>query len=225
MWCVPKIDQEYISRMEALLRLQARPVDASQPLVCLDERPVVLHAEARVGRPYGVGKTARRDYEYVRRGTANIFCIVEPKKGRRLTYATKDRKAVAYAHALRTIARKYPRAKTIHLVQDNLNTHSRKSLETAFGERRGRALWARFTVHYTPKHASWLNPAETEASLVSRECLGKRRIPDLEQLTREVEAWRRRADNVGRTIIWRFTVHKARKTFRYSGLATRRSQH
>ncbi len=225
MWCVPAIDQEYVDRMEGILRLLARRVDPLKPVVCIDERPVVLRDAARVGQPMRPGRAARNDYEYVRRGTANIFCIVEPKRGRRLTHATKNRKAVLYANALRQIARRYRRAKTIHLVQDNLSTHCEKSLITAFGPKRGKALWARFTVHYTPKHGSWLNPAEIEASLVSRECLGKRRIGALEQLVLEVAAWRSRADADQRTIDWRFTVNDARRVFRYNGIATSRSEH
>ena len=134
MWCVPKIDQEYVTRMEGILRLLARPVDRMQPVVCLDERPVVLHDPARPGHPMRPGREKRTDYEYVRRGTANVFCIVEPKRGSRLTHATKNRKAALYAKALQRIARRYPKAKTIHLVQDNLNTHREKSLIDTLNE-------------------------------------------------------------------------------------------
>lgn len=225
MWCVPKIDQEYVTRMEGILRLLARPVDRMQPVVCLDERPVVLHDPARPGHPMRPGREKRTDYEYVRRGTANVFCIVEPKRGSRLTHATKNRKAALYAKALQRIARRYPKAKTIHLVQDNLNTHREKSLIDTFGPKRGRALWLRFTPHYTPKHASWLNPAEIEASLVSRECLGSRRIGEVDSLCREVDAWCARADAEKRAIDWRFTVNDARRVFRYTGIATPRSKH
>src|SRR5438874_4470847 len=124
--------------------------------------------------------------------SANIFCIVEPLAGRRLTFASADRKRPAYVRALQKIAARYPQAKRIHLVQDNLNTHSLKSAVAVLGALEGRRLWRRFEVHYTPKHASWLNAAEIEASLVSRECLGRDRLAFLVDLTRRCVAPSRR---------------------------------
>ena len=120
MWCVPVIDAEFIDRMEDVLEVYARPLDAREPVVCIDERPVVLHDSARPSIPLSHGKVARTDYEYVRRGTANIFCIVEPLTGRRLTHATANRTGRAFAQAVRKIARRYSRARRIHLVLDNL---------------------------------------------------------------------------------------------------------
>jgi hypothetical protein len=225
MWCVPAIDNEYVDRMEDVLRLYARPIDPAQPVICLDERPVQLHDSAREGAPMQPGTCARRDYEYVRRGTANVFCIIEPKAGRRLTHATKNRTGAAFARALRRVERRYRDAKRIHLVLDNLSTHSKKSVLDAFGPTKGAALWRRFKIHYTPKHASWLNAAEMEAGLVSRECLGKRRIGTLGLLQSEVRAWSRRADGARRKIQWKFTVNDARRVFRYDGIATRRAEH
>jgi hypothetical protein len=172
MWCVPAIDEQYVERMEDVLELYARPVDPLEPVVCLDERPVVLHDAARPGTPLRPGKIARIDYEYGRRGTANVFCIVEPKTGRRFTHATPNRAGRRFAIAVRKIARRDARATTIHLVMDNLSTHAKSSLVAAYGEATAEQLWSRFTIHYTPKHASWLDAAELEASLVSRECLG-----------------------------------------------------
>jgi len=211
--------------MEDVLRLYARPLDDDAPVICLDERPVVLHASARAGTAMKPGRVAHADYEYVRRGTANVFCIVEPLTGRRLTYATARRKNRDFARALHRIAKKYPRASRIHLVVDNLSTHSQKACVDAFGDGRGRALWRRFTVHFTPKHASWLNAAEMEASLVSRQCLGKRRIPGLPMLRREIAAWRGRATHEGATIRWKFRVADARRVFRYDPLTITRSRH
>jgi len=225
MWCVPAIDDEYIARMEDVLRLYARPHDETQPVVCLDERPVVLRGSSRDGIPMQPGSPARIDYEYVRKGTANIFCIVEPKTGRRLTHATLDRRGGKLAKALNRIARRYAKAARIHLVVDNLSTHSLNCLVTALGPLEGRRLWRRFDVHFTPKHGSWLNAAEMEASLVSRECLGSRRIESLQELTSEVTAWNRGADRSHRPINWNFRVHDARRVFRYDGIATARSQH
>jgi hypothetical protein len=159
MWCVPEIDREFIDRMEDLLELYAKPEDASEPVFCLDERPVQLVDAELPGRRARPGKIAKRDYEYIRRGTANIFCIVEPRAGRHQTHATPNRKGYAFARALQRISKGRPKARTIHLVVDNLNTHAEKSLRAHFGDLAGKRLWKRFILHYTPKHASWLNPA------------------------------------------------------------------
>jgi len=225
MWCVPIIDADYIKRMEDVLRLYARPIDPMEPVICLDERPVVLRGDVRVGQSAVPGRPARVDYEYERRGTANIFCIIEPKVGRRQTHATKNRKGPRYAAALQKIARRYSKARTVHLVQDNLNIHCKRTVIRVLGKQAGEALWSRFTVHYTPMHASWLNAAELECSLVARECLGKRRIESMAALRPEVAAWNRNADHNRRAINWKFRVADARRVFRYDGIATSRSKH
>jgi len=211
--------------MEDVLKLYARPFKWNEPVVALDERPVQLLDAARPGAGMRPGRPARRDYEYVRRGTANIFCVIAPLTGDRLTRATRNRKAGAYARMLARIEKRYSHARTIHLVQDNLSTHTEKSLVATFGAAAGRKLWRRFTLHYTPKHASWLNVAEVEAALVARECLGTRRIGELRTLRREVTAWRRQASQQHRTIEWKFRVHDARRVFRYDGIKTPRSDH
>ena len=211
--------------MEDVLRLYARPWSKTAPVVCFDERPVVLHDDARAGLPMKPGRVGQRDYEYVRKGTANIFCVVEPKSGKRLSYATPSRTGPEFAKAMAKLARAYPCAKKIHVVMDNLNTHFRKSVVSHYGEKRGGLIWKRFVVHYTPKHASWLNMAEMEASLVSRECLGSRRLGSFDQLAAEVEAWRRAAVASGRTIEWKFRVHDARRVFRYDGILTTPTGH
>ncbi len=225
MWCVPEITAEFIDRMEDLLRLFAKPEDRLQPVVCLDERPVQLLDSERPETEARPGRLARRDYEYIRRGTANVFCVVEPKAGRRQTRATPNRKGSAFARMLRRIARRYPDAKTIHLVLDNLSTHSEKSLRDFFGDLAGKRLWKRFTIHFTPKHASWLNPAEMEVSLMSRECLGRRRIGSFKLLRSEVAAWNRKADHARKRIDWKWRVSDARRVFRYAGITTLRSKH
>jgi hypothetical protein len=225
MWCVPAIDGEFVERMEDVLSLYARPHDESEPVVCLDERPVVLHTSGRAAVAMRPGQPRRTDYEYARHGTANIFCIVEPSVGRHLTHATNDRTGRSFGLAMGRVARRYTRAKTIHIVLDNLSTHSEKSLVVAYGERKGRRLWRRFTVHHTPKHASWLNAAEMEVSLVARECLGRRRIGALWPLQCEVTNWNRRADRQRRAIKWKFRVADARRVFRYDGITTVRSEH
>jgi hypothetical protein len=225
MWCVPQIDSEFVGRMEDVLALYARPYRKSEPVVCLDERPVQLLDPARPSEAMRPGRPARFDYEYVREGTANIFCIVEPLTGRRLTYASANRKARAFTRALERIARRYRKARKIHLVLDNLSTHAETSVTATLGATRGRRLWRRFQIHRTPKHASWLNAAEMEASLVSRECLGNSRIGHLHALKSRVAAWRFRADRERRPIRWKFTVTDARRVFRYDGIITPRSEH
>ena len=225
MWCVPRIDEEFVARMEDVLRLYARPFNRSRPVIALDEKPVVLRSAARTGVAMMPGCIAKTDYEYVRRGTANIFCIVEPLTGRRLTHATATRKGTDFAQALRKIARRYRRAKKIHLVMDNLSTHAQSCVIAALGSARGRALWARFELHFTPKHASWLNVAEMEASLVSRECLGRRKFEDITMLQREVREWNAIADENRRSIAWKFRVHDARRVFRYDGITSTRAGH
>lgn len=211
--------------MEDVLSLYARPHNRAEPVLCLDERPVQLLDPARPGLPIGPGKPPRSDYEYVREGTANIFCIVEPITGKRLTYASANRNGRSFARALLRIASRYYDVRRIHLVLDNLSTHSEKCVVQALGARNGGRLWRKFVVHYTPKHASWLNAAEMEASLVSRECLGSRRIGHLHTLKSQVAAWRRRAERDVRPIRWKFTVSDARRVFRYDGIITPRTRH
>lgn len=223
MWCVAKLNPEYIEKMEDVLATYEKPYHPAEPVVCLDEKPVSLHADLRPPTPAAPGRVAKRDNEYKRCGTANVFCAVEPKAGRHFTLPTPDRSAPEFARAVNTILSRYPLAQTIHLVMDNLNIHGRKSLTDYFGEKRGGALWKRLTVHYTPKHGSWLNQAEIEISLFSRQCLGKRRIPTLDILRRESRAWNRKVNRVRAKINWQFTRKKARAKFGYKRNLLRRS--
>jgi transposase len=215
MWCVAELDEEYIRRMEDILAVYEKPLSEREPVVCIDEKPVVLHADLRPPIPLRPGRELRRDSEYERRGTANTFCGVEPKAGRHFTKATRDRSAPQFADYLLEVAEHYPAADTIHLVMDNLSSHSRKAVVEQYGEEAGGWLWNRFTVHYTPTHGSWLNQAEIEISLFRRQCLGQRRIPSLRDLRREARAWNRRMNREGVTINWQFTRRKARAKFGY----------
>jgi transposase len=212
---VAELDQDYIQKMEDVLAVYEKPYTPAEPVVCVDEKPVSLHADVRPPRPAKPGKPAKQDNEYERRGTANLFGAVEPKTGRHFTTATPDRSGCEFARLVDRIVDQYPDAQTIHLVMDNLNIHGRKSLVNYFGEEQGGSVWDRLTVHYTPKHGSWLNQAEIELSLVSRQCLGTRRMPELGTLQREVKAWNRRANRERIKINWRFTRKKARKLFHY----------
>ena len=224
MWCVAELDDAYIARMEDVLALYEKPLKREEPVMCLDEKPVSLHADVRPGRPARPGHMAKRDNEYKRCGTANIFAVVEPKTGRHFNRATPNRSARQFAFAMRDLAAAYPRARRIHLVMDNLNIHCRKSLTKCFGELEGGSLWDRFEVHFTPKHGSWLNQAEIELSLLSRQCLAGRRISTLNLLRREVRAWNRSANRAKTQIRWAFTRKAARRKFGYKRTTSKRSK-
>jgi len=185
-------------------------------VVCVDEKPVVLHKDTQPPIPTQPGRIGRRDYEYKRCGTANVFCGVEPKAGRHFTKTTPTRSSPEFADFLLEIAEHYPDADTIHLVVDNLSTHTRKALVDRFGEAASGWLWERFTVHYTPKHGSWLNQAQIEISLFRRQCLGTRRIGNIAALRRQTKAWNRRANRDKIRIQWKFTRKQARRTLHYS---------
>jgi transposase len=216
MWCVAELDEEYIRRMEDILAVYEKPLSEREPVVCVDEKPVVLHQEIRPPRAMRPGRVARRDSEYQRCGTANVFCGVQPKAGRYFPKVTRDRSSPEFADYLLGIAIRYPEADTIHLVLDNLSSHTRKAVVERFGEKAGGWLWDRFTVHYTPKHGSWLNQAEIAISLFSRQCLGRRRIEDRASLRRETQAWSRRTNHHRIPIQWSFTRKKARRMLDYT---------
>src|SRR5246127_376724 len=154
MWCVAELDAEYLRKMEDVLAVYEKPYRAAEPVVCFDEKPVLLHADVRPSLPMRPGRVARRDNEYQRCGTANVFCAVEPKAGRHFTFPTPNRCGGEFAQVSCELARHYPSARTIHLVVDNLNIHHCKSLTDHYGREVGSKLWQRFTVHYTPTHGS-----------------------------------------------------------------------
>ena len=212
MWCIPKLTPEFKERMEDLIDLYGKPYNPKEPVVCLDEKSKQLLADSRPPRPTASGKIAIQDYEYVRKGTANIFVAVEPRKGQRVTAVTKQRKKPDYATFVEKLIAVYRHATTIHLVQDNLNIHFLSSLIEGFGARKAKRLWKRFTCHYTPKHASWLNMAEIEIGAISKQCLD-RRIASIEELDREVRACTRKRNEKQCKINWQFTREKAEKVF------------
>jgi hypothetical protein len=165
--------------MEDVLALYEKPLSEKEPVLCVDEKPVVLHADDRPPRPMRTGRVARQDCEYQRRGTAQRFLRGSTQSGRHLTKITPNRSAPQFDDYLLEIIATYPQAETIHLVMDNLSSHRRKALVDRYGERIGSLVWERFTVHYTPKHGSWLNQAEIEISLFSRQCgAAQNPIPD-----------------------------------------------
>ena len=213
MWVVADLDEDYIAKMEDVLEVYERPYDQQEPVVCLDEKPITLHADVRPATPATPGREARRDNEYERCGTANVFCAVEPKAGRHFSFPTPDRSGFEFARVMVNLALAYPEAKTIHLVMDNLNIHRRKALADAFGAEMATQVWERFAVHYTPTHGSWLNQAEIEIGMFSRQCLGKRRIPSLKILKAEARAWNRRVNRDRVKIAWKFDRKAARRKF------------
>jgi len=218
MWCVGTLTEQYRQRMYDLLALYARPHCRAEPVVCLDEKSTQLLAHSREPLPMRPGRPARQDYEYVRRGTCNLFVAVEPQAGRRCVLVTERRAKPDFVRFARYLLERFYRsARRIHLVLDNLNIHFRSCFEEVLGVRAARRLLRRVEFHYTPKHASWLNMAEIEIGVLTRQCLD-RRMPDLPTLTREVGAWQKRRNTARRTIEWSFTRQDAdRKLSRHYG--------
>jgi DDE superfamily endonuclease len=196
--------------MEELLDLYQRPYDPRRPLVCLDEKPVQLLAEARPPLPPAPGRPARHDYEYVRRGTANVFLAFEPLVAWRAVQVTGRRTAADFAEVVRWLVEEvHPEAEAIDLVVDNLNTHTPASLYRAFAPERARAIAARIAWHDTPKHGSWLNVAEIELAALARQCLG-RRLGSAEELAGVAGPWEEGRNGRGVGVRWRFTTEDAR---------------
>ncbi len=196
--------------MEDVLSTYELPYDADYPQVCLDEKLVTLHADVVEPLPVQPGQPERVDYEYARAGTANLFVMVERLTGYRHVEVTERRTAVDYAWRLQWLADvRYPTAKKIRLVQDNLNTHRLANLYLVFPPAEARRLAERFELHYTPTHGSWLNMAEIEIGLFERGCLG-RRVPNLAVLQRRVLALEAERNTAQATIDWRFTTGDAR---------------
>ena len=196
--------------MEETLEVYQRPYDENRPLVCFDEVTKQWVKDVRAPIPAAPGRLERIDYEYERNGTGNLCMMFEPLAGRREVLVTARRTAVDDAEAIRHLVDvSYPRAETIVLVQDNLNTHKLASLYEAFPPEEARRLIEKLEVHYTPKHGSWLNRAEIELSVLRRQCLD-RRMPDFSTLQGEVAVWQgdRNAEQV--RVDWQFTTADAR---------------
>src|SRR3954451_22839000 len=210
MWCVPKIDGEYVARMEDVLDLYAELPDPARPVVCLDESPVQLIGEVRKPIAAAPGQIERVDYEYRRNGTVNLFVAVDAHRPWRKVTATEQRAAQDYAERLRALVDvDYPGATCIRVVQDNLSTHTPGALYQAFPAPEAHRILERLEFHYTPKHASWLNMVEIEIGVLKRQCLD-RRIDDREELEREIAAWERQRNLAGAHLKWMFTTEKAR---------------
>lgn len=208
---IPTVGAEFVACMEDVLDLYAEEYDPARPTVCFDETSKQLIAETRVPLPMVPGKPERVDYEYERQGTANLFLVTEPLTGWRHVDVTDRRTKPDFAQQMRDLVdRHFPDATTIRVVLDNLNTHTRAALYEAFAPAEARRILRKLEFHYTPVHGSWLNMAELEFSLLSRQCLN-RRIGDRDTLVTEVAAWEAARNEQRASIHWQFTVHDARR--------------
>jgi DDE superfamily endonuclease len=206
----PQANAEFVCALEDVLEVYTRPYDPARPVVCRDEISKQLVAETRTPLPAEPGQPERVDYEYERCGTANLFLTCEPLAAHRHVTVTQQRTAVDFAAEVRDLLEvRYPQAERVVLVMDNLNTHQPAALYQAFAPAVARSLIERLEIHHTPKHGSWLNMAEIELSVLSRQCLD-RRIPDADTLTQEVAAWEQARNTNARPVNWRFTTPDAR---------------
>ena len=200
--------------MEDVLEVYARPYDPSRPVVCVDEGGKQLIGDVRPPLPVRPQRAARHDSEYVRGGVVNLFMTFEPLAGQRHVEVTERKTSVDFARLLRSISdQRYPDARRVVLVCDNLSTHTRAALYEAFAPEEARRLAERFEWHYTPKHGSWLDVAEIELSVLARQCLD-RRIPDVATLQREVDSWERSRNAAVVKVDWQFTTADARTKLR-----------
>ena len=210
MWCIPKVDGEYVARMEDVLDLYAEAPDPTRPVVCFDESPTQLIGEVREPIRARSGQIERYDCEYKRNGTANLFIVLDVNRPWRKVKVTDSRTAIDFAICMRELADvDFPAAKRIRVVVDNLSIHSAGALYQAFPACEARRLLRRLEFHYVPKHASWLNMVEIEIGVLRGQCLN-RRIATKEQLVAEIAAWQRQRNASGACIKWMFTTEKAR---------------
>lgn len=210
-WVIPPSeDAAFVNAMEQVLDLYQKPLDTDVPVVNMDEQSVTLRDHLRAPQPAKPGQVERVDSEYRRNGTASVFLFTETLFGFRYVSVRERRTAVDWAEEVKVLLEDvYPTAKRVILVCDNLNTHNLSSLYKAFPEAEAKRLCARLEIVYTPKHGSWLNIAEIELSVLTRQCLC-RRIPDIETLQRETQAWQKRRNAEQKQVDWQFTTENAR---------------
>ena len=206
----PDQNADFVAAMEDVLEVYQRPRDPLRPLVCLDEQSKQLIKETRKPIPVAPGRPERVDFEYERNGTANLFMLFAPLEGWRHVKVTERRTKLDFAAVIRELVDvHFSKAEKIVLVMDNLNTHKIGSLYEAFPPAEARRLIEKLEIHHTPKHGSWLDMAETELSILTKQCLD-RRIGDIATLTREVQAWETPRNKTKAKIDWQFTTDKAR---------------
>lgn len=211
-WVIPPDhNAEFVAKMEDVLELYEQAYDPEAPMVCMDEASKQLVRDVEKPIPAAPGRPERIDYEYERNGTASIFMFTEPLKGSRWTEVADHRRRTEWAHVVKDMLdNRYPQARVVRLVMDNLNTHGVASFYEAFEPAEARRLAKRLEIHHTPKHGSWLNVAEIELRVLSVQCLD-RRISDKESLAREVAAWEASRNSVCAAVDWQFTTHDARR--------------
>ena len=206
----PEADAAFVCAMEDVLDVYHQPRNPNRPLVCLDEGTKQLIKETRLPMPAKPGQVAKADYEYERNGTSNLFMVFAPLENWRQVTVTDQRTRVDWAHCIQQLVdTDFPEAEKIVLVMDNLNTHQLASLYEAFPPAEARRLTEKLEIHYTPKHGSWLNMAEIELSILSRQCLD-RRIPDQPSLKQEITAWQTPRNEAASTVHSQFTTDDAR---------------
>jgi len=214
-WCVPpKANASFVWRMEDVIQTYMLPYDPLFPVVCFDESCKQLFGEVRPGQPARPGLRSRADYEYERKGVSHQLMMCEPLRGWRHVRVAQRHTRQDYARCVQELVdRHYPQAKTIRLVQDNLNTHDGASLYQAFAPDEARRILDKIEFHYTPKHGSWLNMAETEINIMNGQCLD-RRLDDQTLLAEEVAAWEKKRNVAKARIHWTFTLAAARRKMR-----------
>ena len=211
-WCIPP-DQNaaFVAAMEDVLSVYARPYDERLPVICMDEKPVQLFANARKSFHSKDGRIEYEDNEYIRNGTASIFLFTEPLSGWRVADAQEHRAREDWAKQIKWLLdEQYPNADKVVLVMDNLNTHNVASLYQTFSPDEAFRLANRLEIHYTPKHGSWLDIAEIELSSLARQCIGKSRIPDLMTLRSLLVPWYTDRNRRQKGVNWQFTAEDAR---------------
>jgi transposase len=214
MWCIPKVDGEYVARMEDVLDLYAETPDPNRPVVCFDESPTQLIGEVRAPILAKPGQLERYDCEYRRNGTVNLFVFLDAHHPWRRVKVTDRRANPDFAECMRDLVDlHYPKAPVIRVVMDNLSTHSAGALYDAFPATEARRILKRLEFHHTPKHASWLNMVEIEIGVLRSQCLD-RRIDDKALLIAEIAAWEQRRNAEKAQVNWMFTTEKAREKLR-----------
>lgn len=210
MWCIPAVDAEYVARMEEVLELYTRAPEAGQAVVCFDETPYQLIDEKRVSWPMEPGKPERIDYEYRRRGSANLFVFLDAHRPWRHVEVSERKTAIDFAHCMHDLSQVHYRdADKVHVVLDNFSAHKPSAVYEVFEPERAREVLRRLEFHFVPKHASWLNMVEIEIGVLMRQCLD-RRIGDWERLRSEIAHWEHRRNAEGARVKWLFDVERAR---------------
>jgi DDE superfamily endonuclease len=215
-WCIAERDRaRFVSQMEDVLDVYAAEHTPEEPMICMDEASKQLLRDERPAESLAPGRPAREDYHYERRGVQAIFMFFDPLRGWRRVSSRDNRTRVDWAEEIRRLLDEdYPHARKVKLICDNLNTHDKASLYEAFPAAEAHRLWQRIEIHHTPRSGSWLNVAEIELAILSRQCLD-RRIGSAHELARELKAWERQRNAQAGTVQWRFTTSDARIRLRH----------